>query len=436
MGGATEQDNAMRWFLQRANGGDVVVLRASGSDGYNDYFYTDLGVSVNSVETLVFNNPNASNNAYVQTQIANAEAIWIAGGDQWDYVTYWKDSPIEDIINQSIRSKNIVIGGTSAGMAIQGSFYFDAQNGSATSAQALGNPYHNNVTIGKNDFLEVPFLRHVITDTHYDNPERRGRHTAFLARILTDWGIEAKGIACEEYTAVCITPDGTARVFGDYPSYNDFAYFIQINCDQPNTPERCEANRSLRWDRNDAALRVYEVAGTLNGDNSFNLFDWQTGSGGTWLNWWVENGTFRESTGTAINCPSVEVQVKVFLQGAYTGSLMTNDLNSYDLVPLLEPYHAAGVLPNPSAAMTSPNVLHTTGNDAIVDWVVIELRDKNDASLVRAQRAALLQRDGDVVDVDGISPLVFRNVLADDYYIAVKHRNHLSVMTGVAVRLD
>jgi hypothetical protein len=38
MGGATEDDNAMRWFLQRANGGDIVVLRASGSDGYNTYF--------------------------------------------------------------------------------------------------------------------------------------------------------------------------------------------------------------------------------------------------------------------------------------------------------------------------------------------------------------------------------------------------------------
>ena len=51
MGGAAEDDNAMKWFLERANGGDVLVIRASGSDGYNDYFYTDLGIPVNSVET-------------------------------------------------------------------------------------------------------------------------------------------------------------------------------------------------------------------------------------------------------------------------------------------------------------------------------------------------------------------------------------------------
>ncbi|MEL6654602.1 MAG: cyanophycinase, partial [Bacteroidota bacterium] len=66
MGGSTEQDDAMRWFLQRANGGDVLVLRASGSDGYQDYLYNQLGVNVNSVETIVFENANASNEAYVQ----------------------------------------------------------------------------------------------------------------------------------------------------------------------------------------------------------------------------------------------------------------------------------------------------------------------------------------------------------------------------------
>ena len=60
MGGASEYDDAMRWFLNRANGGDVLVLRASGADGYNAYFYTDLGVTLNSVETIVFNNANAS----------------------------------------------------------------------------------------------------------------------------------------------------------------------------------------------------------------------------------------------------------------------------------------------------------------------------------------------------------------------------------------
>lgn len=437
MGGATENDNAMRWFLQRASGGDVVVVRASGSDGYNDYFFTDLGIAVNSVETIVFNSATASNDTYVQTQIANAEAIWIAGGDQWDYVTYWKDSPIEEIINNAIRTKNIVIGGTSAGMAILGSIYFDAQNGSATSTQALQNPYHNNVTLGKNDFLEVPHLRHVITDTHYDNPDRRARQTTFLARALTDWGIEARGIACEEYTAVCIALNGTAQVFGDYPNYDDFAYFLQVNCTIPNPPERCEANRSLEWNKEEAALKVYKVAGTQNGSNMFNLFDWKTGSGGVWQNWWVQDGVFSTSNITSPSCNSVELSTKVFLEGAYDNgtSLMMDGLRTIKALPLLEPYYAIGDLAKESDAMITPELLTQTGDDAIVDWVLIELRDKNDSTKVLAQKAALLQCDGDVVDVDGVSSVRFQ-VIADEYFVAVHHRNHLAIMTANPLFLE
>ena len=86
MGGATENDNAMRWFLQRANGGDVLVLRTSGSNGYNPYLYTTLGVPVNSVETIVCNNAAASTDPYLLRKIQQAEAIWFAGGDQWRYI--------------------------------------------------------------------------------------------------------------------------------------------------------------------------------------------------------------------------------------------------------------------------------------------------------------------------------------------------------------
>ncbi len=54
-GGGLDNDKAMQWMLMRAQGGDVVVLRATQSDGYNDYFFSELGVTVNSVETILFN---------------------------------------------------------------------------------------------------------------------------------------------------------------------------------------------------------------------------------------------------------------------------------------------------------------------------------------------------------------------------------------------
>ena len=77
-------------------------------------------------------------------------------------------------------------------------------------------------------FLTVPSgaRRH---GHHYNDPDRKGRHTVFLARALTDYGTITRGIACDEYTAVCIDETGTAHVFGEYPEYEDTAYFIAPN---------------------------------------------------------------------------------------------------------------------------------------------------------------------------------------------------------------
>lgn len=106
MGGASENDYAMRWFLERADGGDVLVLRASGEDGYNDYFYSELGISVNSVQTIVCNSAAASIDPYLIAQIENAEALWFAGGNQWDYISFWRDTPVEDAINFVVNEKD------------------------------------------------------------------------------------------------------------------------------------------------------------------------------------------------------------------------------------------------------------------------------------------------------------------------------------------
>ncbi|WP_245569887.1 T9SS type A sorting domain-containing protein [Flavobacterium soli] len=301
MGGATEHDNAMIWLLEKANGGDVVVLRSSGSDGYNDYFYSDLGVNVNSVETLVITSVAGATSPYVLNKVANAEMIWFAGGDQWNYVSYFKNNALEDLLNDHINVKNAPIGGTSAGMAILGSHYFSAQNGSITSAQALSNPFHSNLTIGENDFLEIPFLENTITDSHYDSPDRRGRHTAFLARMTQTINGRSLGIASNEYVAVCFGDDGKAFVFGDYPAYDEFAYFLQTNCDEV-FPETMQNATPLTWNNNGQAVKVYKVPGTMNGTHYFNLDDWQTGSGGTWEDWSVNNGTFATASGVINNC--------------------------------------------------------------------------------------------------------------------------------------
>jgi cyanophycinase-like exopeptidase len=304
MGGASEDDNAMKWFLEKANGGDILVLRTSGSDGYNNYMYSTLGININSVETIVCNNAAASNESYIHEKIQKAEAIWLAGGNQWTYISYWRNTPIDSLINFAIAERNIVIGGTSAGMAIMGDFYFSAQNGTISSTNALQNPFNSSMTVDSAAFIKNNILQNTITDTHFDNPDRKGRLTAFLARIYNDFSAQGKAIACDEYTAVCIDNNGLAKVFGGYPQYDDFAYFVEVNCEIPNPlPETCMSGVPLTWSYNNEALNVYKIAGTNNG-NTFNLNNWQNNTVGTWLNWSANQGVFSESIGSQPNCLS------------------------------------------------------------------------------------------------------------------------------------
>nr|WP_321236526.1 T9SS type A sorting domain-containing protein [uncultured Psychroserpens sp.] len=307
MGGASENDNAMIWFLEKANGGDVVVLRASGSDGYNNYMYSELGVTINSVTTFVIDNAAGAIDPYVLQKVENAEAIWFAGGDQFNYVSFFKDNAMETALNNFVNIKGGVIGGTSAGMAILGSAYFSAENGTVTNAQALSNPYHNRMTLGYNDFLNVPFLENVITDTHYDDPDRRGRHSAFLARYATDNNSRAFGIACNEYTAVCIEPSGRALVFGEYPTYPEFAFFLQSNCTTDFMPETCVDGQALTWNQGSEAIKVAKIPGTETGENYIDLSNWYDGGGHIWENWSVASGTFSTASTVNPNCDLLSV---------------------------------------------------------------------------------------------------------------------------------
>ena len=303
MGGATEDDNGAKWFLNRAGGGNVVVIRASGGDGYNNYFFNELGVTLQSVETIVFNNANASLDPFVQRRLQNAEAIWIAGGDQYIYETFWKNTPIMDILNDHVNVKIAPIGGTSAGMAILGEHYFNAEVSSVTSTTALNNPFNAGVTLEKN-FLAMPYLSNTITDTHYDSPDRKGRHVTFLARLTTENGGEAfYGIGANEYVAICINEAGLATVYGGYPTYPEVAYFVRMNCfnDQPAI---LEAGTPLTWNTNNEALYVFKANATASGNTTFDLTNWTSSTGGIWENWNITNGSLTETAGIQPSCTS------------------------------------------------------------------------------------------------------------------------------------
>jgi hypothetical protein len=87
-------------------------------------------------------------------------------------------------------------------------------------------------------------------------------------------------------------------------------------------------------------------------------------------------------------------------------------------------------------SVIADNIMSVSGNNAIVDWIFVEVRDGANFNNVVATKYALIQRDGDIVScIDGTSPLYFSCVCPGNYYISVKHRNHLGIMTNNTLAL-
>jgi cyanophycinase len=286
MGGGPDVDQAMAWMLARSGGGDIIVIRSSGSNGYNSYLYNMA--NVNSVETIIIDSRSDADNAEVENKIRNAEALFIAGGDQYDYIRYWKDTRTEAAINYLANTKKVPIGGTSAGLAILGQYYYGANEGTVYSDEALGDPYHRYMNGLGSGFLQMPFLANIITDSHYGERDRFGRHFAFLARLVKDFGVgsgSVKGIGVDEETAACIDENGLATIYG-----TGDVYFLKGS--GRGGAEVCSSRTPLTWNRNRQAVTTQRVSGTSAGSNTFNLATWSCGSGCTQQYWWAERGSF------------------------------------------------------------------------------------------------------------------------------------------------
>lgn len=87
-------------------------------------------------------------------------------------------------------------------------------------------------------------------------------------------------------------------------------------------------------------------------------------------------------------------------------------------------------IPTNKQSIIFANPLPGEEQSSLVDWVFVELRSKTSNTTVLSTRSGLVQRDGDVVDFDGFSPLKFPGLSIDDYYVVVRHRSHLGAMTA------
>ncbi|WP_452226113.1 hypothetical protein [Lacinutrix cladophorae] len=134
----------------------------------------------------------------------------------------------------------------------------------------------------------------------------------------------------------------------------------------------------------------------------------------------------------------LRMNIKVILQGPIINptntGLMNDNLRISGYIPLTSPY--------PDMRVINPSVLNNGGTSGtglasndIVDWVWIEIRSAIDNTFIVDDKSALVQRDGDVVDINGLSNIYLEG-FTDSYYIVVKHRNHLSVMTQNPIALS
>lgn len=280
MGGGTDLDEAFRWLCSKGNGGDFLILRAHGKYDYNPY--VNKLCQMNSVATLIIPDRKAATEPKVAQIIRKATVIFIAGGDQARYVRFWKGTPVEEAINAHVTSDK-PIGGTSAGLAVLGQFVYACledkpDDADLTSREVLNDPYTKRVTLVR-DFLKVPGLDNILTDSHFAKRDRMGRSLGFLARIVADgWSKNPREIAIDEKSALLMEVNGRAKVVGT----GSGVYFLQVT----DAPEVCLPGKPLTL-RNVAAYHV--PAGS-----TFDVRSW-SGEGGDAYSISVEAGEIHTS---------------------------------------------------------------------------------------------------------------------------------------------
>jgi cyanophycinase len=221
MGGGGRVDSAFKFIATHASRGHIVVLRATQGDKFDatagDYGKAFVGVwgPVTSAQTVVFRARDASFDPRVVAIVRGADGIFLAGGDQGNYIRYWKGTPIQDALDAHVRQGR-PIGGSSAGLAVLGRYsYTSLDGGSMESKVALADPFDAGMTL-ESDFLHVAWLDRVITDTHFSARSRLGRLIAFVARLNErKQGRDIVGLGVDEKTALLIGADGVGRLAPD-----------------------------------------------------------------------------------------------------------------------------------------------------------------------------------------------------------------------------
>lgn len=213
IGGGSENyndwsDAPYSWIVQKADSGKIIIIDVVEATSWLPNYFMSFGADTAYNKTI--SSTSAANLQSTYDELLTAKAIFIRGGDQWDYIRLWKGTKVDSAI-QHVFSNGGVIAGTSAGAAVLGDVDFSAQNGSAYPDEALQNPFYSRMKF-ENNFLKL--VTNTLFDTHFIERGRHGRLIAMLYNFHFNSGVDLIGAGIDDRTAICISPDGTGEVMG------------------------------------------------------------------------------------------------------------------------------------------------------------------------------------------------------------------------------
>jgi len=265
---------------------------------------------------------------------------------------------------------------------------------------------------------------------HFNKEIFFGANTNTLTIVDVTEKTNPQQLARETYEGVAYTHQGWVTEDQKY-------YLMDDEIDENNQGIN---TRTLIWDIQDLDNPFY-LGENLTESGFFDTYPENDNNGydGAWSNYpYFPSGNIIISTidrglfivkASESNSDLVNLDLDLILEGPYdqANGLMSDNLRSSGNIPLMEPYTALGY--NVPSVNTTNSVLSVNGNNAIVDWILVELRNPSNPSVVVASQAALLQRDGDVVSADGSEFLLFDPVATGNIMVAVRHRNHFGIRT-------
>ena len=213
VGGGSEDysdwsDAPYAWVVEKSGYGKVIVISVNDETSWIPNYFISKGASWSS--NLRINTRDLANSQAVYDSIVSASAIFIKGGDQYNYINYWKGTLTEDAI-RAVWQRGGVVAGTSAGAMVLSEFIISAKYGSLNPESALSNPFT------QAGYIETGFLGlapGTIFDTHFIERARHGRLVAQMVKLFSEGNTSVRGVGIDDRTAICISPNGKGVVMG------------------------------------------------------------------------------------------------------------------------------------------------------------------------------------------------------------------------------